>query len=142
MARLNKTGVRKMKRIAKLDQREDGSVMVEFALISSLLILLLAGIIQFGLIFNVQLGLDNIAREGARYASLPDNANDDAAARAFMAEVANLPLSSGDISISPSWREPGDAVRVTITYQYRVPVTLGVFPESIELNASSVMMQN
>lgn len=131
-----------MKRIANLMNQENGAVMVEFALISSVLILLLAGIIQFGLIFNLQLNLENIAREGARFASLPDNANDDSAARQFMAEIASIPLSGSDITISPAWREPGDAVHITIQYQYRIPVTLGVFPESIELNASSVMMQN
>lgn len=131
-----------MKRIANLLNQENGAIMVEFALISSVLILLLAGIVQFGLIFNLQLNLENIAREGARFASLPDHANDDGAAREFMAEIASIPLSGSDITISPAWREPGDAVHITIQYQYRIPVTLGVFPESIELNASSVMMQN
>jgi Flp pilus assembly protein TadG len=120
---------------------EKGSVMVEFALISTVLMMLLVGIIQCGLLFNTQLNLENAAREGARFAALPDNANDDAATEAFIETVARVPLGAGDISISPSVRLPGDAITVTIQYDYRLLVTLGVFPETIQLNASAVMMQ-
>ena len=125
-----------------LINEEKGSVMVEFALISTVLILLLAGIIQFGLIFSTQLNLENAVREGARYASLPDNANNEEATETFIRNIAKVPLSGNAITITPAWRKPGDSVRVTIRYEYKVPVTLGVFPETIELTASSVMMQN
>jgi Flp pilus assembly protein TadG len=120
---------------------QKGSVMVEFALISTVLIMLLVGIIQFGLIFNTQLSLENAAREGARFAALPDNANNDAATVAFIETVTMVPLSAGDITITPSIRLPGDAITVRIQYDYRVLVTFGVFPETIQLNASAVMMQ-
>ena len=51
--------------------------MVEFALVSMTLILLLVGIIEFGLIFNTQLTLQNAAREGARYAAIPSQGIND-----------------------------------------------------------------
>ncbi|HYH03168.1 MAG TPA: TadE family protein [Bacillota bacterium] len=125
-----------------LIDEEKGSVMVEFALISTVLILLLAGIIQFGLIFNTQLNLENAVREGARFASLPANANNETATETFIRSIAKVPLAGSEISITPAWRQPGDSIQVTIQYRYTVPVTLGVFPETIELTASSVMMQN
>lgn len=47
-------------------QREDGAAAVEFALVSSLLFLLLFGILDYGLWFNDSLNLRQGVREGAR----------------------------------------------------------------------------
>lgn len=132
-----------MQKVFELYKSENGSVMVEFAIVSTVLILLLAGIIQFGLIFNVQLGLDNAAREGARFASLPSNANNNTATIAFITGLnPHISLTSSNITITPSVRQRGQPVQVKIEYHYKVPVTLGVFPENIKLSASATMMQN
>ena len=131
-----------MKNISRIST-ENGAVMVEFALIATILIILLAGIIQFGLIFNTQLGLENAVREGARFASLPANANNDQATANYMKSVIpHIPITTGDIQITPITRRIGQPLTVTIQYQYQIPVTLGVFPETISLRASSTMMQN
>jgi Flp pilus assembly protein TadG len=45
---------------------ERGATAVEFALLAPLFIMLLFGIISFGLVFAQQLGLSNGARQGAR----------------------------------------------------------------------------
>lgn len=45
---------------------EDGATAVEFALLAPIFIMLLFGIISFGLVFAQQLGLSNGARQGAR----------------------------------------------------------------------------
>jgi len=50
---------------------DDGSAAVEFAIVGSLLFLILLGIVQFGIAFNRSQGLQAAAREGARIASLP-----------------------------------------------------------------------
>lgn len=51
--------------------RDDGAQsVVEFALIVPLLLFLVAGIIQFGLIFNAYVTLTNAVREGAREGSI------------------------------------------------------------------------
>jgi Flp pilus assembly protein TadG len=47
---------------------EDGAAAVEFALLLPLLVLLLFGLIQFGLAFNTRIQATNAAREGARMA--------------------------------------------------------------------------
>lgn len=48
-------------------RREDGAQAVEFALLAPVLLLLLFGIIAFGLLFAQALALGNSARQAARY---------------------------------------------------------------------------
>jgi Flp pilus assembly pilin Flp len=50
------------------DRGEDGAAAVEFALLLPLLVLLLFGIIQFGIAFNARIQATNAAREAARTA--------------------------------------------------------------------------
>ena len=49
---------------------EDGQAVVEFAIITPIILLILCGIIDFSWIFSAQLATNNCAREGARYASV------------------------------------------------------------------------
>jgi Flp pilus assembly protein TadG len=57
-------------------RREGGAAAVEFALILTLLILLVFGIIQLGLAYNRYQGLQAAAREGARVASIGGSQTD------------------------------------------------------------------
>src|SRR5207237_7287318 len=43
-----------------------GQALVEFAFVAPVLVLLLASLVQFGLIFERQIGINNAAREAAR----------------------------------------------------------------------------
>jgi Flp pilus assembly protein TadG len=45
---------------------ERGQALVEFALVATLMVLLLASVVQFGLIFERQIGINNAVREAAR----------------------------------------------------------------------------
>lgn len=54
----------------RLASGERGASAVEFAIIASLLIMLVFGIIQFGIAYHRQQGLEAAAREGARTASI------------------------------------------------------------------------
>ncbi|MBI2909612.1 MAG: pilus assembly protein [Chloroflexi bacterium] len=49
---------------------EDGSGVVEFALVGMILVLLVSGVWDFGRLFNAWLVTTNAAREGARYAAV------------------------------------------------------------------------
>lgn len=49
---------------------DDGQNLVEFALLLPILMYILMGIMQFGLIFAVYLTINNASREGARWASI------------------------------------------------------------------------
>ncbi len=59
--------------------REGGQAIAEFALAAIPLFLLLLGILQFGFIYNAQVGLTNAVRDTARYGSSL-TANTDATA--------------------------------------------------------------
>ncbi len=53
-------------RLQRAARRDDGASAVEFALVLPLLIILVFGIIAFGIVFAQSLALGNAAREGAR----------------------------------------------------------------------------
>ena len=110
--------------------REQGAVAVEFAFILPILVVLLFGIIQFGITFNRQQGIHAAAREGARLGSLPgtttaqiENRVDDA--------LTGVPLASAPtIAVSPSAGRPcssgvgSDTVTVTVRATTNLEVPL------------------
>jgi Flp pilus assembly protein TadG len=51
-------------------KREDGGAMVEFALLIMVLLLIILGVIQFGLMFYTKYVITAGSREGARYGSI------------------------------------------------------------------------
>ncbi|QOD02401.1 TadE/TadG family type IV pilus assembly protein [Pseudarthrobacter sp. BIM B-2242] len=51
-------------------KKERGAVAVEMAILLPLLLMLLIGTIEFGRVFNVQISLNQAAREGARHAAI------------------------------------------------------------------------
>ena len=59
-----------MHRLRSFHHADDGQNLVEFALLLPILMYILMGIMQFGLIFAVYLTLNNAVREGARWASI------------------------------------------------------------------------
>ena len=60
----------KLRRIVRLGRREEGVAAVEFALCLLPLLLILGGIIDFGLCCNMQMTISSASRAGARYATL------------------------------------------------------------------------
>jgi Flp pilus assembly protein TadG len=60
---------------------ERGSVLVEFALVVPILLVIFAGIVDFGLMMQRREVVTNAAREGARIAVLPGYATADVEAR-------------------------------------------------------------
>jgi TadE-like protein len=67
--RLLRPVIRSIRR-APTKQSEHGASAVEFAIIVSLLFLIVFGIIQFGIAFNRDQGIQAAAREGARIAAV------------------------------------------------------------------------
>lgn len=59
-----------MQRLRAFQHEDEGQNLVEFALLLPVLMYILMGIMQFGLIFAVYLTLNNAVREGARWASI------------------------------------------------------------------------
>jgi Flp pilus assembly protein TadG len=67
---------------------EDGSQLVEFAVVLPLLLFVVLGIAEFGIIFQRYEVLTNAAREGARMAVLPGYTNADVEARVIAYAIA------------------------------------------------------
>lgn len=119
-----------------------GQSLVETALILPVLLLLLTGIIDFGLLFNSYLVVCNASREGARHAATGDT---NAQIRAVVSSAAaSLDTDRLDITISPDdgeGRDTGDSVTVTVAYEYSMvtPIIGAFFPETFEIESSTTM---
>ncbi|MFH5824269.1 TadE/TadG family type IV pilus assembly protein [Georgenia sp. AZ-5] len=101
------------------NQRDRGAAAVEFALVLPLLLLLVAGIAEFGRAYHLQTTLSGAAREGVRVMALH---NDDDAARATVkASAPSLGLTNSQIRVTPttcmtSTATPTATATVTVTY--------------------------
>jgi Flp pilus assembly protein TadG len=116
--------------------REDGQAIVEFALVLPLLMALLLGIVQFGIVFNNYVTLTDAARVGARKASVSRFVGDNGASAVSAAYAAASGLSQPPLSITAQscapgvasctgaqdWTTPGNEVTVTATYPYSIKI--------------------
>lgn len=128
---------RHMTRVRTVSGRESGAAAVEFALVLPLLLVLLLGIIDFGLYYYNDLQLTHVARDAARYLSVDDAAGADAA-------IGNANLISTTIDskvITPSATQGGESSIVLIaTYNFLTPLPQLVGLDStIGINASVKM---
>jgi Flp pilus assembly protein TadG len=110
---------------------EKGAELVEFALTFPLLLLVMLGIIDFGLLLHRVQVLTNSAREGARIAVLPGYASEDVENRvdeyllaaglpgsATTAVGAAAPLDIGGVCI--------EVIPVTVTYTHTYTFVGGI----------------
>jgi Flp pilus assembly protein TadG len=109
-----------------LSTRQRGQDMLEFAIVLPLLLLILFGVLDLGRVFHAAITITNIAREGARHASIYPGATQGEVAAVAHDEALN---SGVDLSSSVITRSCTDAdangtcdsgfpVRVTITYNF------------------------
>ena len=118
----------------KPDQR--GQATVELALCLPVLVLLLACLVEIGLLAADQVRLWHAAREGARIAVVDSTVQEVRTA----AESAGLKPLALQITPGPSERGPGEPLTVAVSYhpRSRVPL-LGALFERTELRASATM---
>ena len=120
--------------------------MVEFAMILPMLLLLVFGIIQFGILFNNYLTLTDAVRAGARQAAvsrpLPNPAG-TAEARVRSAAATSLRDADLDVTVTPYDPQSGQAVfaqggdvTVTATYPYSIDL-LGFVVKSGRLTSQT-----
>jgi Flp pilus assembly protein TadG len=134
--------------------RERGAAAVEFALVLPILVMILLGIVDFGLEINSQAILANAAREGARVASL-GGTRADAASAVTTASASLLNVNAGNPVVTITCRKPGGTtcasgfdtdkasggtVIVTVSYVYSwiSPAILGL-PGSTTISKTSEM---
>lgn len=109
---------------------------MELALALPVIVLLLAAVVQAGLLVRDQVLVTHAAREAARAAAVED---DQDAAEAAAAEAG--PLDRQRLTVTVEGREgPGSRVRVRVTYRapLRLPL-LGRVLDDVELDASATM---
>ncbi len=99
--------------------------MVEFTLILPILVVLLFGILQFGIVFNNYLAVTDAVRAGARHASvarfLPPSERKSKVIAKVQEAAGDLALKAEDIEVLPSdnWTSGSD-VTVTARYPYSI----------------------
>ncbi len=101
-----------------------GQAIVEMALVLPVLLLLLLGVVEFGLAFNAKQAVTNAAREGARLAVVNDPAiTADSVTTSIETSLARAGLSAGDAAIqfntTTNWRTPGQMQTVDVGVPYR-----------------------
>jgi Flp pilus assembly pilin Flp len=138
-----------LKRFAK---NENGQALVEFALITPLLILLLCGIIDFGWIFGNQLILNNAGRDTARYMAINYNdsaitgsslSDKDAAATTYLTDQLG-PGSRKEFDVIPTLTglAPNQKIEIYASYKLQVltPVLSTIIGDSfIEIDTETTM---
>ena len=100
---------------------ERGQTMAEFAFVLPILVTLLFGIIQFGILFNNYVTLTDAARAGARVAAVSRGDADPSATCASKVRSAASDLKSADLTVTctSTW-QPGDDVAVEADYPYDI----------------------
>jgi Flp pilus assembly protein TadG len=103
---------------------EGGAALIEFAIVLPLMLLILFGMIDFGLFFQRYQVVTNAAHEGARIAVLPGYGDDDVVSRVrqfLTAAGLTEPLMSPATPVrtcEPAGGKWIDVVSVTVEYPY------------------------
>ena len=92
--------------------RDDGAAAVELALVLPLLLLLLFGIVDFGLMLNSQIVVTSAAREGARAYVFTGS---ETTAKARVASASSNLSGTVNATVTPC---TGGQVTVVTTYEY------------------------
>ena len=114
--------------------RESGTVVVEFALVTPIVLLLVLGIVEIAAVARTEIQLTHAAREGARQAATsPDTARAASAVRAALGPIG----ARAKVSVSrPS--AVGEPATVSVALRHRVVAPLlGGLP--VDLRASATM---
>lgn len=132
-----------IRRNPKRDER--GQAMVEFALLAPLFMLIVAGIIQFGVGLNFWLDMQRIANQGARWAAVnryPGCTSGTSPCSPTLQEyLASEPVSGGlqpCVTVElPVGTDPGDPVTVALDAPFTLVPILGL--GTLHLRADATM---
>ncbi|OGO81320.1 MAG: hypothetical protein A2Y21_07120 [Clostridiales bacterium GWC2_40_7] len=118
-----------------------GQSLVETALVLPIIIIILMGIIDFGLMFNNYLVVSNASREGARNAAVGATDIEIVSIVGTVSGTLDVSKITTEISPSESLRKQGDEVAVTVKYDYKLltPVIGAFFSGQVQLTGTSVM---
>ena len=102
--------------------REDGQAFVEFAIVLPILVLLVFGIMQFGLAFRNYLAITDAARVAARAAAVKRTSGPCTAAKTAIQDTVSTGQWAQISSRITCTAGPntGDQVKITIKYPYSI----------------------
>ena len=112
-------------------RKEDGAVLVEFAIVVPVLLLLVMGMLQFGILLNAWIDETHLTSSGARYAAV--NQNPGASSGLTLQDYIEQTADTQDLKDTATVRicfpagtsEIGDPVKVTMSYAYQLLPLLG-----------------
>jgi Flp pilus assembly protein TadG len=110
--------------------------MVEFVLVSGLVLLLLFSMVEIGLLLNARLALAAAVREGARRAAVEGGRTQGAVDRITqLLALGGLDAAQAEIAITPREASYGTTVTVTVTCGYRwcLPFTRSLWGERVSI---------
>lgn len=122
-------------------RNEKGQSLVEFAILLPIILLLLMGILEFGLMLNSYLTINNSAREGARLGIV---AGSDPEISELITKISpNLDIEKLIVNITPleGSRQSGDTLTVEVIYNYQViiPLISNILNNVVVLKAQTSM---
>lgn len=124
--------------------RRRGQALVEFTLVATMLLLLLLGVVQFGIVYSNQLAVTDAAREGARRAAINTRSGQAAMVSAGQtaARTAAAHLNQGTLTVAVTsgtglWTS-GAPITVHVEYPYDLSL-LGIVVKSGNLTAETTM---
>lgn len=125
----------------KVLKNEKGQSLVEFALILPLILLILMGILEFGVMLNSYLAINHASKEGARLGAL--GGTDAQVLQEILDISPALDTSKITVHINPAqgFRTRGTALTVTVDYNYQVmlPVVSSIINSGVQLEAQTSM---
>ena len=127
--------------------RERGQALVEFALVLGLFLILLMGIVDFGLALSSRVSLTNAAREGARLGAVQASSTDIQNRVQDTFDASSYCPMAGTATVTGAQGQPGDTVTVTVQCDYKLITPLGGLlsmfgggiPDVITLTSTSKM---
>lgn len=122
-------------------KNEKGQALVEFAIVLPIFLLIVMGIVQFGMVLNSYITIENVSREGARAGII--GSTDEEIQYLIISTSPNLDPKNLTVTITPneSVRKSGDSLVVKVTYNYNltVPIISSIFNNVIVLNGQTTM---
>lgn len=120
---------------------ERGGGLVEVALVSLVLLVLLAGLVDVGRGFTSYITIVNAAREGARYGSrFPDEGTGIVDAVRQEAADSGVPPEAISVAIDGLGGSAGEAIQVTATYALATIIGDIIGSPSLTLRSATEMV--
>jgi len=115
-------------------KRDEGAALVEFAIVLTLLTMIMFGIIEFGRAYNAQVTLTHASREGVRVLAITGDPDAAAAATRNAAPTLNPAL----LSVSAGVCSPGYPTELIASYPFSLDIPF-FGARNLMLDATAVM---